>query len=972
MEQCDAGTGTGSRYSLISIDILDPVNAATDLERAIKGVRLHSPKYGIRWGIGARLGVAFLSVAALAIAANLLAEHAMSIIHTTHVVRMVALPRSPVPAIVAPSAAAQPAAPSAPEIAPAGPEALIAALERYQSAVLARVVVHNEVTDAQVTKAVSDLDHETQLYLKLAGRASGNLHLEPLRGAVAAYRAQTEELLRVVDSREQLIRDFWNGFDALDGRTKSALARSWRIFGHVIARNSLVDFNSSLDVIRRNYANRMATGDYAEASLDAVTTSAAALAATEQSNDAALVRSLGEAWVAQLRADVVQISALQRSLVLVDAQRHDALEAFGRDSLSVIALAGASKPVSVAHNRLVAAPSPGSSIPATIPLDSRSAAPLISLLPAADAANGAQESESGPSALPAADDTAVSSAPSEYTTMMFWLSASVLVLLLCVSVFTVASVVGPVRRMRIATGRLAAGDARVQVARGGVRELDDLAVSFNQMADQLATAQEIARNYQEQLETKVNLRTRELQHLAEHDSLTDLPNRRQLFTRLKDAITEAALSKSHVGVFFLDLDNFKNINDSMGHAFGDRVLGAVAERLLDATGPNGFAARLGGDEFTVICDGAESEAAVRLAGWDLVRAFQKPLRVDGRELMISISVGASLYPQHGSNTDALLRAADAALFRAKALGRSQLTEFSPELLEAASTKFSTEQGLRHALERGEFELVFQPEVSASTLSTGVVEALLRWRLPDGRRASPAEFLSIAEESGLIMEISDWVLESAISAASRWHHGAWPQAKVAINLSSRQLLDAQFVEHIMRLLEAHKLPAHCIEIELTENVLQTGMATVDVLNELRAQGIAIALDDFGTGYSSFSSLEQLPLTRVKLDRTLIASIHTSVRSAAIARAIVSLCHNIGLEVTAEGIECREQLMMLSDMAPISLQGYLLARPVSAEQVISTLASLPNRLESLLLTSSGGPNPGYEAGSEEYTVRNLRTL
>jgi diguanylate cyclase (GGDEF)-like protein len=930
------------------------------------------PKYGFRWGIGARLGLAFLSVAALAIAANLLAEHAMSIIHTTHVVRMVALPRSPVPAIMAPPLAAQPATPAPPAIAPAGPDALIASLEHYQSAVRARVVVRNEITDAQLAKAVNDLDHETQLYLTPAGHAPGNLYLEPLRSALASYRPHAEELLRVVDSREQLIRDFWDGFDTLDGRTKSALARSWRIFGHVIARNSLVDFNSSLDAIRRNYANRMATGDYAEASLDAVTTSAAALAAIEKSNDAALVRSLGAAWVAQLRVDVLRISALQQSLVLVDAQVRDALEGFGRESSSVIALAGATKPVSVAHSRPAAVPSQGLSAATTNLPEGRGAAPLLSLLPAADEVNGAQESDSGPSALPAADDTAVSSGPSEYTTMMFWLSASVLLLLLCVSVFTVASVVGPVRRMRIATGRLAAGDSKVQVARGGVRELDDLAVSFNQMADQLATAQEIARNYQEQLETKVTLRTRELQHLAEHDSLTDLPNRRQLFTRLKDAITEAAASKSHVGVFFLDLDNFKNINDSMGHAFGDRVLGAVAARLLDATGPNGFAARLGGDEFTVICDGAASEAAVRLAGWDLVRAFQKPLRVDGRELMISISVGASLYPQHGSNTDALLRAADAALFRAKALGRSQLTEFSPELLEAASTKFSTEQGLRHALERGEFELVFQPEVSASTLSTGVVEALLRWRLPDGRRASPAEFLAIAEESGLIMEISDWVLDSAIGAASGWHHGAWPEAKVAINLSSRQLLDAQFVEHIMRLLETHKLPAHCIEIELTENVLQTGMATVEVLNELRAQGIAIALDDFGTGYSSFSSLEQLPLTRVKLDRTLIASIHTSVRSAAIARAIVSLCHNIGLEVTAEGIECREQLMMLSDMAPISLQGYLLARPVSAEQLIATLASIPNRLESLLLTAAGGTQRGYEAGSEEYTVRNLRTL
>lgn len=929
-----------------------------------------TPRFGFRWGIGARLGLAFVSVAGLAIAANLLAEHAMSTIHTTRVVRVVALPRSPVPTIVVPSPAA---APSVPEIVAPSPDALIATIERYASAVRARAATRNEITAGQIAKASSDLEQEIQAYLAQPSHVSGS-RLESLRTALKAYRAHAEELLRVADRREQIIRDFWDSFDALDGRTKSALGRSWRIFGHVIARNSLVDFNSSLDAIRRGYADRMATGETASASLAAVTASSAALLATEQANDSGLVRSLGQAWVAQMHADVDRIGSLQQSLVQVDAQRREALENFEHEALNVSGLASATKPGPAARNRAPpAAPGAGASAQVAAHLsDDRGLPSLISRLPTDSEADGAHDAEGSLADAPAPEDTSVSSAPSEYTTMMFWLSAGVLLLLSCVSIFTVASVVGPVRRMRIATKRIADGEARVYVARGGIRELDDLAISFNQMADQLATAQEVARHYQEQLESKVMLRTRELQHLAEHDSLTDLPNRRQLFTHLKEAITQAAASKSHVGVFFLDLDNFKNINDSMGHAFGDRVLAAVAERLRDATGANGFAARLGGDEFTVIYDSVASEGAVRVAGWDLVRAFHTPLRVDERELMVSISVGASLYPQHGSNADALLRAADAALFRAKALGRSQLSEFSPELLESASTKFSTEQGLRHALERGEFELVFQPEVSASSLGTGLVEALLRWRLPDGRRAAPAEFLAIAEESGLIMQISDWVVDSAIAAASHWHHGAWPEAKVAINLSSRQLLDSKFVEHILRLLQTYKLPARCIEIELTENVLQTGMATIEVLQELRDQGVSIALDDFGTGYSTFSSLEKLPLTRVKLDRTLIASIHTSVRSAAIARAIVSLCHNIGLEVTAEGIECREQLMMLSAMAPISLQGYLLARPVSAEQVLSTLAALPDRLESILLTTSAGAAGGEESGAADRTVRNLRAL
>jgi EAL domain-containing protein (putative c-di-GMP-specific phosphodiesterase class I) len=298
--------------------------------------------------------------------------------------------------------------------------------------------------------------------------------------------------------------------------------------------------------------------------------------------------------------------------------------------------------------------------------------------------------------------------------------------------------------------------------------------------------------------------------------------------------------------------------------------------------------------------------------------------------------------------------------------------FSAELLEAASVKFSTEQGLRHAMEREEFELVFQPEIDAVTLTTGLVEALLRWRLPDGRLASPAEFLTVAEESGLIMEISDWALRSAIQAASRWHHGPWPQARVAINLSSRQLLDSRFVDRIMNLLHEYRLPPQCIEIELTENVLQTGAATIEVLRCLRANGIAIALDDFGTGYSSLASLEQLPLTRVKLDRALIASIHTSTRSSAIARAIVGLCHGLGLEVTAEGIECPEQLALLIDQAPMYLQGYLLARPVPAEKLMAVIEALPNHMQSLLLTSPVAATSVDESTQDDFAGAQRRAL
>jgi len=444
-------------------------------------------------------------------------------------------------------------------------------------------------------------------------------------------------------------------------------------------------------------------------------------------------------------------------------------------------------------------------------------------------------------------------------------------------------------------------------------------------------------------------RTRQLRELAEHDPLTGLPNRRELFTLLNAAIERSQADGTQVGVFFVDIDNFKYINDSMGHAFGDRVLVSFAQRLRATSKSVGFAARLGGDEFTVVFDRAQTSDDIRAAGINIVQAFQQPLTVDNRDIIVSVSVGASIYPDHEKDSEALLKAADAALFRAKVMGRSQLSVFTPELLQAAAAKFTTEQGLRRAVERGEFELVFQPEISVETLDTALVEALIRWRMPDGNLASPGQFLAIAEESGLIMEISDWVLQSAIEAAAHWYNGAWPEVRVSINVTPRQLFDAGFVERLRDLLRTHRLPARCIEIELTESVLQTGAPTIDALKRLRAHGVAIALDDFGTGYSSFASLEQLPLTRIKLDRSLIAGIDNSPRSAAVANAIIVMCQGLGLDITAEGIERPKQFAMLLKHRGMYLQGFLLARPTSRDELIPSMAQVSQRAQELMLQS-----------------------
>jgi diguanylate cyclase (GGDEF)-like protein len=528
-----------------------------------------------------------------------------------------------------------------------------------------------------------------------------------------------------------------------------------------------------------------------------------------------------------------------------------------------------------------------------------------------------------------------------------WISATVLLLVAFISLSAVLSIVRPVRRLIAATSRIAKGDHAVRVERGGIKELDALAVAFNAMADELAIAKAAARDYQQSLEAKVTERTHQLEALAKHDPLTGLPNRRELFALLNAAIARARAARERVGVFFLDIDNFKYINDAMGHAFGDRLLLSFAQLLQSTTRSFGFAARLGGDEFTVVFERAARVEDIRAAGLRLVQAFQRPLSVDGRQLVVSVSVGVSIYPDHEQDAEALLKAADAALFRAKSLGRNQLATFTPELVAAAAAKFRTEQALRRAIDRGEFELLFQPELGVSTLQTALVEALIRWRLPDGRLATPHEFLSVAEESGLIVDINDWVLRSAMQAAAQWHHGCWPDARVAINVSPRQLLDHRFVERLEGLLREHRLPPQCIEIELTESVLQTGPSTIEALKYLRSRGVAIALDDFGTGYSSLASLEQLPLSRIKLDASLIARIDENPRSAAIARAIISLCEGLGLEITAEGIERPQQLAFLLRHRTMYLQGYLLAPPVAADELMTVMSGLVQRAEALLL-------------------------
>jgi diguanylate cyclase (GGDEF)-like protein len=523
---------------------------------------------------------------------------------------------------------------------------------------------------------------------------------------------------------------------------------------------------------------------------------------------------------------------------------------------------------------------------------------------------------------------------------------------LLVLVITAVLVTQPIRRLTAGARRLAAGDLTTRVSRGGASEVDELAGTFNQMATALDGAERAVRSYQAQLEHRVTERTQQLQHLAEHDPLTNLPNRRQLFRYLSDRIATATARGERLAVLFLDLDNFKTVNDSLGHEFGDRVLAEIGERLRLLGGESGFIARLGGDEFTLVFPFSGSVDEIEARAGTLVARFQRPLQVDRREIAIGVSCGAAILPDHGTDAASLLRAADAALFRAKELGRNRLCIYDPELLVAASNRFRVEQALRRAIDAGEFVLHYQPQVCLTRLEVTGAEALLRWRQDDSTIVSAGEFIGIAEQSGLMLDLNGWILEQAAQDVRGWRDAGWADARVAINVSAQQFVSGDFLGDIERLLARHGLPAEALELELTENMLQTGAITVHTLRALRQLGIATALDDFGTGYSSLTSLEQLPLSRVKLDRSVLAEVDTNPRAASIGNSIIALCRSLGLQVTVEGVERTGQLDFLSGCGDVSVQGYLVARPVEAAEVLVVAATMRARMSALFDASQRG--------------------
>lgn len=426
-------------------------------------------------------------------------------------------------------------------------------------------------------------------------------------------------------------------------------------------------------------------------------------------------------------------------------------------------------------------------------------------------------------------------------------------------------------------------------------------------------------------------------YLASHDALTGLPNR-VLFREKLDAAIAREQRGRPFSVLFLDLDRFKEVNDSLGHAVGDRLLKQVADRLRAAVRGGDVVARLGGDEFAILQDaeglGDANELATRLIG-----AIERPYRIDPHAISISTSIGIAVCPTDGTDPDVLLKNADLALYRAKADGRGTCRFFEKEMDERLQARRLLDSELREALPNGELELYYQPVYSLQTDTITGFEALLRWNHPRRGLISPADFIAVAEESGLINQIGEWVLREACREAA-----TWPDSfTVAVNLSAVQFRGQSLAQLVMNVLGNVGLAAHRLELEVTESVLlKESENTVGTLHLLRDIGVRIAMDDFGTGYSSLSYLRLFPFSRIKIDRSFVADITTKSDSAAIIHATIELARRMDMDVTAEGVETPEQLALLRAEGCTEIQGYIISRPLPAAQARKLVAPGPARL------------------------------
>ncbi len=430
-----------------------------------------------------------------------------------------------------------------------------------------------------------------------------------------------------------------------------------------------------------------------------------------------------------------------------------------------------------------------------------------------------------------------------------------------------------------------------------------------------------------------------LTYLAENDSLTRLPNRWFLSNYLREIISRTTSAPDAVSVIFIDLDRFKAVNDTMGHSVGDQLLIQAGRRLKDCIDENSVVARLGGDEFSiVVTHNVYSESLIKSLATQVVDALGKPFNLGGQDIFVSASVGIANYPFDGRDTGVILKNADTAMYHAKKSGRNNYKFYNARMNESLTRRLQTETLLRGALERDEFILHFQPKVSLTDGRISGLEALLRWNHPEQGMISPADFIPILEDTGLIIPVGVWVIQKVCETLKSWEENNVRMVPIAINLSVRQLQVKGLAETVKHVVEAYGINPALLEFELTESMLMIDPeSAVEILRDIKSYGISLSVDDFGTGYSSLAYLKRFPLDALKIDRAFIKDITSNHEDAAITRAVIVLAHELGLKVIAEGVETIDQLELLVAYGCDQMQGYLFSKPVISDECAAMIKS-----------------------------------
>jgi diguanylate cyclase (GGDEF)-like protein len=444
-----------------------------------------------------------------------------------------------------------------------------------------------------------------------------------------------------------------------------------------------------------------------------------------------------------------------------------------------------------------------------------------------------------------------------------------------------------------------------------------------------------------------------MRHLANHDLLTGLPNRGLMMDRLATAIHQAKRSRQTLAVLFIDLDRFKTINDSLGHDVGDQVIIEVARRLQDSVRAGDTVARLGGDEFVVVLVNAGQQQNVAAVADKILNAICEPMLLSGHELFLGGSIGISMYDRDGADCITLLKNADTAMYQAKQSGKRRYTFYVNEMSKDALRFLRMEAALRRALERREFYLVYQPQVNIASGHIIGFEALIRWQPPGEAVVSPDKFIALAEETGLIVPIGEWVLETACRQLVSWQQEGLcaGDIKMSVNLSAAQFRQADMVETVKRVLALSGCPASCLVLEITESVIMDSPeSTVGILNALSERGVRLAMDDFGTGYSSLSYLKRFPIHTLKIDRSFIRDISVDCDDAEIVKAVIAMAHAMNRNIVAEGVEDRVQLDFLRNHGCDQAQGYYFGKGISHQEAALLLSR-----QRLLMTAAAHAAP-----------------